>query len=422
MDIDKLTKTQFILLTLLVSFIVSLATAIVTATLVRQAPPPFTQSITKVVEKIIKPAEEKILLKEQAKPTIITQEDLVVNIVKEVSPAVVSVIATKDIPIVEQFFVNPFEDFQNLIPEELLPRFQIPQFRQKGTEKQQISSGSGFFISEDGLLLTNRHVIEDSSAEYSVILNDGKNFSAKILARDPIYDIAVLKIETKTSFISLSDSNKIRLGQTVIAIGNALGEFQNTISTGVVSGLRRTITAFGNASGPELLQELIQTDAAINPGNSGGPLLNLSGQVIGINTAMARGAENIGFATPINFAKKAVEDVKKFGKIRYPFLGVRYVIITPEIQKEKNLPVDYGVLIASTKGEKPIFEGSPAEKAGLKEGDIITEFNKEKISKNNTLALLISKHSIGEEIELKILREGKEAIIKATLVEMPESL
>lgn len=419
MDIDKLTKTQFVLLILLVSFVTSLATAIVTATLVKQAPPLFTQSITKVIEKI-KPEQQEKPVVYPARPIIITQEDLVVKLVSETSPAVASIIATKDLPVIEQYFVNPFENdelFKRFFGEGLSPDFKIPQYRQKGTEPQQVSSGTAFFVSADGLLLTNRHVVEDKEASYSVIMNDGRKFEAKFLARDPFYDIAVLKVEAgQVSFIKLGDSNKLKTGQTVVAIGNALGEFQNTVSVGVISGLRRTITALGSARGPEVLQDVIQTDAAINPGNSGGPLLDLNGRAVGLNVATARGAENIGFSLPINLVKKAIEDVKTLGKISYPFLGVRYAIIAPELQKEKNLPVDYGALVLE------VIEKSPAKELGLKKDDIILEFSGEKINKENSLAKLISKRKVGDTVDLKVLQGGKETVLKATLAEVPENL
>lgn len=316
---ENLTKTQLVFLVLLVSFFTSLVTGIVTVTLVNQAPPPVTQTIHKVIEKMI-PTELKGT---QNQPALLTfppsasQEDLVVKIVQNVSSAVVSIIATKDLPVIEQYFVNPFgedEFFKRFIPPELLPQFQIPQYRQKGTENRQVSSATGFFISSDGYIATGRHVVEDQTAEYWVIMNDGRKLKAKVLALDPLQDIAILKIDGAVSsnynFIPLGDSDKLKVGQTVIAIGNALGEFQNTVSVGVISGLNRSVIASGALSGEELLQELIQTDAAINPGNSGGPLLDLNGKAIGINTAMAQAAENIGFALPVNLVKKDFADVK----------------------------------------------------------------------------------------------------------------
>ncbi len=263
-------------------------------------------------------------------------------------------------------------------------------------------------------------MVSDLEAEYAVILEPTKKYPAKILARDPINDIAILKIKDKNlPYLELGDSGKIELGQTVIAVGNALGEFSDTISTGIVSGLSRYITAFGSLDRQaERLRGLIQTDAAINPGNSGGPLVDIEGKVIGVNTAMVMGAQNIGFAIPINAAKKDLGEVKKYGKIRIPFLGVRYIILNKEIAEKNKLPVKYGALvIRETFGELPVVKGSTADKAGLKEYDIILEMNGEKITAKNPLSDILQKLKIGNEISLKILRKGKEITLKAKLEE-----
>jgi len=252
--------------------------------------------------------KENKILENQAQnqaAAVLSQEDAVISAVKETSPAVVSIIISKNLPIYEQCYVNPFGD--------LFPGFQIPQICQKGTQLQEIGGGSGFIISKDGLILTNKHVVSDAAAEYTVLTNHGEKYPAKVLSLDTDQDLAVIKINvTKESTTSLSavvlgDSDNLQIGQTVIAIGNALGEFRNTVSVGVVSGLDRTITASGGGV-TETIKNLIQTDAAINSGNSGGPLLNLKGEVIGINTAMASGAENIGFAIPINKAKVILQE------------------------------------------------------------------------------------------------------------------
>ena len=427
---ENLTKTQFVLLVILVSFVTALFTGIVTATLVNQAPPLMTQTISKVIEKV-NPLSQ---FSEQPRPPaaqqiLVGQEELTIKIVENVSSAVVSIIAVKDFPVFEQYFTNPFgqdEFFRRLIPPEFLPNFQIPQYRQKGTEERQVSSGSGFFISEDGLIATNRHMVEDKEAEYWILLNDGGKLKAKVMAFDSLQDIAILKIESaiseKHNFIHLADSDKIKVGQTVIAIGNALGEFQNTVSVGVVSGLHRSIIASGALSGETALSELIQTDAAINPGNSGGPLLDLGGRAIGINTALASGAENIGFALPINIVKKDIADIKEFGKIQYVYLGIRYAIISAQLKEEKKLPVDYGVLLVKGPNAEPaVMANGPAQKAGIKEGDIILELEGEKITQTNTLASIINSRRAGEKISLKILREGKTLDILVTLESRPEN-
>lgn len=423
---ENLTKTQLVLLVLLVSFVTSLVTGVVSVTLVNQAPAPITQTINRVIEKVT--PEGTIAKNETASAAlIITSEDLITKLVADTLPAVASVIASKDVPVIEQYFINPFERddfFSKVIPPELLPEFRVPQYRQKGTENRQISSGTGFFISSDGFLITNRHVVEDSSAEYTILMNDGRKLKAKVLARDPVQDMAVLKVEgDKFAHVPFGDSDRLKVGQTVVAIGNALGEFQNTVSVGVISGLSRTVVASGAASGPEVLQEVIQTDAGINPGNSGGPLLDLAGRAIGINTAVAQGAENIGFAIPINSVKKSISDVREFGKISYAYLGVRYLAITPEIKEEKKLSVDYGVLLVKGEnGEPAVAKDSPAGKAGLKERDIILEFDNNRLTKDTGLAKLISQKRVGDKVRVKILRDGKDSVIEIVLAEHPGNL
>lgn len=344
-----------------------------------------------------------------------TQEQAIINAVKENSPAVVSIVIYKEVPILEQGYTDPFGDLFGDSPFQ----FRIPTYTQKGTEKQKVGGGTGFVISKDGMIITNKHVALDDQAEYTVLTNDGKEYPAKVLAKDPVQDLAILKIEgLDFPTVKLGDSDSLEIGQTVIAIGNALGEFQNTVSVGVISGLGRTITASGGGM-IETLEDIIQTDAAINKGNSGGPLLNLKGEVIGINTAVSLEGQNIGFTIPINKAKNDIAQVKESGKIVYPFLGVRYVIITSEVQKENNLPVDYGALIISGQGadEKAIYPGSPAEKAGLKEGDIILEFGGKKITTTNPLAKIISNYNVGDEVSLKVLRNKEEKMFLIVLTE-----
>jgi len=287
-------------------------------------------------------------------------------------------------------------------------------------EKTQIGGGSGFIVSEDGYVFTSNHVVSDVNAEYTVIVDPKHKYSAKVLSRNPIDDIAVLKIEAKNlPCLDLADSNNIELGEDVVAVGNALGEFTDTLSAGIVSGLSRYITAFGGIeNGMQNLRGLIQTDAAINPGNSGGPLVNMEGKVIGINTAMIMGAQNIGFAIPINYAKKDLEEVKKFGKIIMPFLGVKYVLISKEMAAINKLPVDDGALVVREQlGESPVVKGSAADLAGIKEWDIILECNGEKISSKNPLAHILQKCKIGGETIFKVLRDKKEVTLKAKLAE-----
>ncbi len=355
---------------------------------------------------------EKIIEKEYQPQT--TQEEKIIQAVENVSPVVVSIIVTKDVKVLEEYWISPFEEFP----------FQIPEYREK-IEKKELGGGTGFIVSGEGMILTNSHVVSDEEADYTVFTNDGKNYPAQVLARDTFRDLAVIKIESQKSFpvAKLGDSDKLQIGQTVIAIGNALGEFRNTVSVGVISGLGRTVTASGGGV-IETLEDVIQTDAAINRGNSGGPLLNLKGEVIGVNFAMAEAAENIGFAIPVNKAKKDIEQVKTLGKIVYPYLGVYYCLIDEEVQKEYSLSVDYGAWIGRDRYcqpyEKAVVEGTAAAKAGLKEGDIILEFDGQKITTENSLAKIIMEYDPGDKVVLKILREGKERIIQVTLDELSQ--
>ena len=261
---------------------------------------------------LIEPAVESgstFIRKQISQSQVFKEEEVVIDVAKKSSPAVVSIIATKDLVIFQQRRGSIFEDFcsdpffrQFFGPAECAtPEPQTPK-----TQRQQVSAGSGFVVSSDGLVVTNKHVVDIDKADFTVITKDGKKYSAKILAKDPMHDFAVLKISGgKFPTLNLGDSDKLQIGQTVIAIGNALGEFSNTVSRGVISGLSRSIVA-SSGSSSERLEQLIQTDAAINPGNSGGPLLNLNGEVIGINTAIAQGAQNIGFAIPVNQIKEAI--------------------------------------------------------------------------------------------------------------------
>lgn len=282
-------------------------------------------------------------------------------------------------------------------------------------------AGTGFIITSDGLILTNKHVVSDASAKYSVITLDGETFEAEVKSLDPLNDLAVLKIEARNlPVVELGDSDQLQVGQWVIAVGNALGQFQNTVTAGVISAKDRKIEASDSNSGQsETISNLLQTDAAINLGNSGGPLVNLAGQVIGINTAVASGAQGIGFAIPINIAKSAILSITKTGRIVRPYLGVRYFEITPTTAKENDLPVEHGALIQRGRGlmDVAVVPGSPADKAGLVENDIILEVSGQKIDENNTLISLLQKHQVGEEIILKVFSKGKENTVKVVLEE-----
>lgn len=359
---------------------------------------------------------------------VVDYEKTITSVVERVSPAVVSIIISKDVPVFEQVYLSPISPDELGLPPEFKEFFQfnfpqIPQLRQKGTEKQKIGGGTGFIISNNGTILTNKHVVSDKDAEYTIYLNNGKKFSGKVLALHPVDDLAVIKIEAKNlPYLYLGDSDNLKLGQSAIAIGNALGEFQNTVSVGVVSGLKRSIVASDSGGNVEKLEGLIQTDAAINPGNSGGPLLNLRGEIIGINTAIVSGAQGISFAIPVNRAKKMLRDLNTTGKIEIPFLGVRYVVVNEDVQKKFNLPFDYGAYIYSGDKQSPIISGSPAEKSGLKTKDIILEADGQKINLQNSLAQIVANKNIGDKLALKIWRQGKILAIGVVLASLPTNL
>lgn len=330
------------------------------------------------------------------------EKNPIIDVIKKVGPAVVSIVITKKLPKVD--VLMPF----GLV----IPRNE--------TENIKIGGGSGFIVDPSGIILTNRHVVADPKSTYSVVTSDEKTYAAKILARDPINDIAILKIQAKNlPVVKLGDSSMLELGQTVVAIGNALGTFQNTVSTGVVSGLSRFIHAMDFSGHAEQLRGLIQTDAALNPGNSGGPLVNIFGQVVGINCAMVLGAQNIGFVIPINSAKRDLADLKKHGRIIKPSLGLRYVIINKELKDKYKLPVDYGALVTPEQepGQPAIIPGGPAERAGIMPMDIILEFDNKKVTEKNGLLDYIQEYKVGSNISLKILRNGRTKKINIKLSE-----
>ncbi len=340
----------------------------------------------------------------------------VVDVVKQSSPAVVSIIISKDLNKIPGYSTSPY-DFG---PFSLDPFFQSRNQNNNTPNVQQVGGGSGFIISNDGLIMTNKHVVEDASATYTVLMNDGRKFDATVLSRDPVNDIALVKINANNlTTLTLGDSDKIEIGQKVIAIGNSLGQYQNTVTTGVVSGIGRTITAGGTTTGSEQLEGVIQTDAAINPGNSGGPLLDIGGSVIGINTAIDSQGQLVGFAIPVNDVKKDVESFNKFGRIVKPFLGVRYVTVNETIKEENKLSVDYGALIVSggSPGNPAVVVGSAADKAGLRENDIILEIDGTKIDQNHSLAGILKNYNPGDSITMKIFSRGENKTITVTLGE-----
>jgi S1-C subfamily serine protease len=334
----------------------------------------------------------------------------IVAVAKKACPAVITIVISKDLPKIEGFYFFPYGN----------QKYVVPKIDKGKKEKTKIGGGSGFIVSPDGYILTSNHVVEDRTADYTIIVETDMKLPSKVVSRDPINDVAILKVEAKDlPYLELGDSEKIELGQTVIAIGNALGEFHDTISTGVVSGLSRYITAVsGISQQAERLRGLIQTDAAINPGNSGGPLVDIEGKVIGINTATVMDAQNIGFAIPINYVVKDLEEVKKYGKVKRPFIGVKYILLNKELSEKNKLPVEHGAFVVrETLGEAAIIKGSAAEKAGLKEFDIVLDCNGEKITEENSLSHILQKFKVNEEISLKVLRDKKEIHLKLKLEE-----
>lgn len=332
---------------------------------------------------------------QQEKVKIITEESVVIDAVKKVGPSVVTVAEEQQSP----FFI-----------------FGVPD-QTKPTEPQNI--GSGFIISIDGLIVTNKHVVSDVGAKYQIITNDDKKYNVLKIHRDFLNDIAILKIDpsenkgTVLKPVELGDSSRLQVGQFVIAIGTALGEFRNTVTTGVISGLGRGVTAGSEFQGyVEKLDNVIQTDAAINPGNSGGPLLNSKAQVIGINTAIAQSGQNIGFALPVNVVKDSLKNFNDGGQFNRPYLGVAYKMINRDIALLNNVPE--GAYIQS------VVSSSPAEKAGLLQGDIVIKMDNNRIQeKDADLAKTIAGKKVGDTVTITVWRDGKTKDFKVTLVAAP---
>ncbi len=319
--------------------------------------------------------------------TIIQEENAVIDVVEKTSPSVVAIGVSRRV-------INPFDPLA-------LPK----------SENNTI--GTGFVVSEKGVIVTNKHVVSDIGIKFTVVSKDGQKYEVKKIYRDPVLDLALVQIDaTGLKPMELGDSSKLKVGQVAIAIGNALGRFTNTVTTGVISGLGRRVIAGDLFSGSvESLDNLIQTDAAINPGNSGGPLLNSSGQVIGVNVATSEGAQNIGFAIPISAVKPIVDEFLANGKISRPFLGIRYRFISKDVAILNEVP--QGAFI------QEVVEDGPAQKAGVKEGDIITKINKQAIDSENKVAEIVSKSRTGNRLDLVIWRDGQQLNLTAAISESP---
>ena len=355
---------------------------------------------------------------------MLNEEKNIIDAVKKASPSVVSVIISKHIPKAKRMFLSPLIPFEIPMPNEGEDKKEKEENHDK-KQHVQIGGGSGFIVNSNNdhsFILTNKHVVHDHDAEYSVLIDD-QEYEAQVISVDPLNDIAMLKIKVGgLPTIKLGNSSKVEIGQTVIAIGTALGMFTNTVSKGIISGLARRIAAsLGTGEETEVLRGVIQTDVAINQGNSGGPLINTEGEVIGINTAIIFGAQNIGFALPINWAKKDMDDILKYGKIERPYLGLRYMMLNKKLKEQYELNAEAGALIIKDHlpNSQAIMKGSPAEKAGIKENDLIVAVNGKQLDEKMELADLIQEFKIGDEVEMTLLRNGKETVkTKVKLEEM----
>lgn len=302
-----------------------------------------------------------------------------------------------------------------------LSTLSIPRDKIDAHGMVQIDGGSGFIVDKNGIILTNKHVIFESGVEYDIITNENDCYEAEVIARDPVNDIAILKIKPKNKLPSLKigDSLNVELGQTVLAFGNALGIFKNTVSQGIISGLSRSLTAHADPKAPpQEMRGLIQTDAAINPGNSGGPLTDIYGNVIGINAAVIAGAQNIGFAIPINSAERDLRDLKKYGRIKRPLLGLHYLMLNHDLGEKLNLPFDYGALVIREHPiDRAVVPRSPADKAGILEHDLILEWDGTKILPEKTILDYLEYHKVGDIVNLLVFRNGKKITLPVVLGE-----
>ncbi|MFA6518723.1 MAG: trypsin-like peptidase domain-containing protein [Candidatus Shapirobacteria bacterium] len=333
---------------------------------------------------------------------VVDEESVVTKVVEEATPSVVTVSISKTNIINNNLFpgFDIFGDFFGM---------QIPK-QQQQEQKIEQDIGTGFVISNDGLIVTNKHVVSDTTAKYKVVIGKDEVVEVKEIYRDPENDLAILRVDKKgLTPVKLGDSDKLKVGQTVIAIGTALGEFRSTVTKGVISGLGRGITAGNPFEGSEKLENVIQTDAAINPGNSGGPLFNSAGEVIGVNVAVSQGAQSIGFALPINLIRDSINNFKTTGGFERPYLGVSYQMITKQAALLNEVPAGAYV--------QALTDNGPAAKAGVKVGDIITEIDGVKLVDNKDISIvsLINKKKIGDEVTIKLWRDKSEVNLRARL-------
>lgn len=348
---------------------------------------------------------------------VYTEESRLIEAYDTVAPAVLSIIALQDLDAYfNEYFWGPLDYYYS--------------YDEASDENlQEVGGGSGFLVSKDGMAVTNRHVIEDTSLEYVAYTSDGLKFDVEILDVDDTNDLAILQLTADEEseeaaalgtlpYVEFADSDALKVGQMVLAIGNAFAEYENTTTAGIVSATGREIIAsdmYGmNASE---LDELIQTDAAINPGNSGGPLVNLDGQVIGVNTAVDAEAEGIGFAIPINDVAKIVDAYNEYGYIARPYMGVMYVMINEEANERLDLGVGYGAALVGdpTTSQPAVVPESPADEAGLQARDIILEVDGVMLTEEHTLSDAVGDYNIGDEVLLKVWRDGEEMEVGVVL-------
>lgn len=344
---------------------------------------------------------------------MIEEESSTISVVDRVTPAVVSIVIKQKLKDLSPSMRFNYEDFFS----------RSGKINSEDTDQLiEVGSGTGFFVTTDGYVVTNRHVAENADYVFFVITNDDQELPAEFIDADPFFDIALLKVVGENfPVVNFGDSNQVQVGQTVIAIGNALSQYQNTVTKGIVSGINRRISASDYFNSGEIIEGAIQTDAAINPGNSGGPLINLFGEVIGMNTAINSQGEGLGFAISINEVKQAVESVQKNGKIIRPWLGVQFIMLDKDYASEHNLTVTSGaLLVGNNSAATVIVPESPAAKAGLKEGDIIVSVDGEKLDEENSLSRVVREHLSGEVLSFSVLRDGQLTDFFITLEEYKE--
>jgi serine protease Do len=343
---------------------------------------------------------------------MIEEESSTIAVVEKVAPAVVSIVVEQKKSAVNNRQYSLYDYFYGQAPTE---------FDASPDELVEVGAGTGFFVTSDGYIVTNRHVVDFEDAVFTVITNDDQEYSATVVDIDPFFDIAILKVEGQDFLtVTFGDSENLEVGQTVIAIGNALSQYQNTVTKGVVSGVNRRLSAFDYSSGGEIIEGAIQTDAAINPGNSGGPLINLLGEVIGMNTAVSSNGQGLGFAIPVNEIKQAIEAVKKEGRIVRPWLGVRFTMLSEEYAAEKGLVIEEGAFLTADEGQEAVVANGPAAKAGLLSGDIITKVNDKILTEEITLSQVVRQYLPGEVLKLTVWRDEIEKIIEVVLEEYKE--